>query len=334
MIEDELKSITVENLVGHILSPGDVYWIKANKTKVKLINSGQIIDKKFLEKFSDKKNSLQIHYKFSSSQKQREVIENLFFKLKNEQFEMNNVGYVKRILKGIFPTGATEYSFVDLISIGHKCFYEFDDNATDLLVETDVKLFQRSSILSIYAVILSMMSGYFDYKFLKDIYHICYLFDFSFSQDKMSYYQAEALEKERLKGNGRSFLEGKNGEYEEFIKHPETSYKIVKRKFLKFFSNKQLVNIIKIHHEKIDGSGFPSQNNEEDFIDLERILIFLNESLSYEYSCFEKETGIDYLEKSILNGEGQLYLSPRIEKIIKESLEYIKEDENIELLVG
>lgn len=323
-----MQLLSSSDIQRMVIAPGDIYWPRSLGKRICIARAGQVLDAKFLKKFEDKDISLELEEHFSLPHEQRELIVSKFKLLKEEKLEMNRVALVRDILETIFIEYGREVAFVDLVKIGIDSFYSFDLEVTEALNSIDVRLFQRSAIVGIYAVLLCMTVGYFDYRFLKDVYHISYFFDCYFSIEQVSYYITEALEKERLSGGGKNYLQGRESELENFEKHPEESFRIAKRKFKNFIEHKEMFQIIRMHHEKIDGTGFMSGLNDEDFNDVERILIFLSESLSYKELSFTQEEGKDFLMQNIIAGKGKMYLSPRIAKIIEATFSTLESKES------
>ncbi len=315
----EINSLDIQQM---ILAPGDIFWLRSGGKKIKIARSGQVIDSKIIDKFTGKDFSFELDEYFSLPTSVRETLVSDFNKLKLEKLEMNRVALVKKILGTVFVEYHGQVAFVDFMFIGLESFYNLDTSVTEELANIDVRLFQRSAIFATYAVLLAMSVGYLDYFFLQDIYHVCFFFDCNFSLEQVSYFVLEALEKERQEGQGKSFLQakGKKLDLETFYNHPEESFRLAKKKFKKFINNKEIFQLIRLHHEKIDGSGFGRKLNDEDFTDIERLLIFINESLPFVDVELSADKGKNFLNENLEQGKGKAFLSPRIAKIIEESL--------------
>ena len=307
-----------------ILAPGDIYWLRASGRKIQIARAGQVIDSKIIKKFENKDFEFDLDETFSLPDEVRNTLIDKFQLLKIEKLEMNRVSLAKEIITILFIEHAGKVAFSDLVFIGLESFYKLDVDVTEELTNIDVRIFQRSSVLGIYSVLVAMMTGYLEYEFLQDIYHLCFFFDCYFSLEQVSYYITEALEKERQAGQGKQFLQERAKELENFEKHPEESFGLAKRKYKRFINNKEVFQLIRLHHEKIDGSGFAHGHNDEDFTDIERIIIFLSESMPYGEVDFSKDKGKDFLIRNVVEGKGQMYLSPRIAKILEESLSFFE----------
>lgn len=324
LIGDNLRRITSLDIQQMILAPGDIFWLRASGRKIKIAKAGQVIDSKIIQKFEGRDFEFDLDESFSLPEEVRQSLVEKFKKLKLEKLEMNRVNLVKEIITVLFVDYAGKVAFSDLIFIGLESFYGLDVEVTEELTNIDVRIFQRSSVLGIYSVLVAMITGYFEYEFLQDIYHLCFFFDCYFSLEQVSYYVTEALEKERQSGQGKSYLQEKVKELEDFEKHPEESFKLAKRKYKRFMNNKEVFQLIRLHHEKIDGSGFSNGYNDEDFTDIERIIIFLSESLPFGDLDLDKDKGKDFLMRNIVMGKGEMFLSPRISKILEESLSFFE----------
>ena len=296
-----LKEISYERLRNMRFSPGDVFWVKRGGDPVKLISVGSVLDDKVIAKFEERKIPLLIN-NFCRNENLAQA-EGLFEDLKKAESERKKVAARENILnwfKGIYWKGSADGNLIDLIVIGDRCFYDFDEKISKKMRNNCLLLYKRSSLLSILGVILSLTFGHIDYVFLKDFYHIIYLLDFHFYDSNFSIHMQEALNLERGKtGEGLRFLSKHKGEREEFESHIKKSFDKVFKELKGLFTNKELINLILIHHEKMDGSGIPKKLSEDEMSDLEIIVVLLSHLSPYNDIRYMKNDGKRYLKKAI-----------------------------------
>ncbi len=306
-----------------VIAPGDIFWCREQGRKIKIARFGQVINQKLVGKFAGKKFKFEINEQFLLSVDGRDQLIALFEQLAIEKLEVNRIHLAKEILHIIFVVHHRKVSFLDLMHIGLRVFYQFSPPLTEELADVDIYLFQRSTILGIYSVLLAMSLGHLEFNFLQDVYHVCFLFDCYFTQQQVSYHITEALEIERREGKGKQFLEKFGNDLIDFERHPEESLRVAKRKFKDVFHYPEILQIIRLHHEKIDGLGFSSGLNDEDFSDLERAIIFLSEVLPFKNLIDRAEAGTDFLYNHLAVDKTKHFFSPRLSMILNETLAYL-----------
>ncbi len=168
-----------------------------------------------------------------------------------------------------------------LLEFNKACFDEFfamPSETFEKFQETSYLLCSRALFSGSIAVASAIFEQITDYEFLKDLYNAAFMMDYGFTQGAyFNYFLVQACERERLApGSGLIFLEEKNRPLEEkeaFFDHPRLGKKLCEE-FKDLFTFPEVIDHIRFHHEKSDGSGFPSGHSFSGISRTETILIF------------------------------------------------------------
>jgi len=299
------KEIFCEELGKSRFSLGDLYLLRSSGKKLRLLKFGDIADHKFINKFKEAKGKVVLDRMVNN--KWIDGISNLFLDMQNSRLHVDNEKIRLEILKEfkkIYWEGIAPGSVVDLFIAGERAFYSFDDELTALLQESNSVYYQRSALKGFLAVISALLMGYVDYKFLRDVYHICYLFDYVFfKKHGLTYNITQAQEMERITQDSGFYLlakqfESKN-ELEMFQDHLELGTILASGDCGKYFYNKSIINLINYHHEKIDGSGFARGANHSEVSDIELIIMALGQMISYDFMDLTFDDGKCFFKNMI-----------------------------------
>jgi len=298
-LQDKIRPFKIEDLKGYILYPGDIFWQKKSGP-LKIAHAGDPINPKELEKYLKINQTLKIHWLIN--EKKVEIACKLIQKIKETNFD-----HIKAMERQIlfdwftenFYDDKNESTLLELAIIGHREFYKFEEGFTNKCSETSVELFRRCSVLASLNVFFAIAFGYLDYSFLSDVYHITYLFDYSFEREGYSYNLLQASEFERISGqDGRNLLK-EGSELAIFDQHPYSSKSYAEMDFYQIIENKNLFELIEKHHEKFNGKGFPVGISEQEMSLLECIIIFTAAAIPYEGTEFKQNDGRGYIRKSL-----------------------------------
>ncbi|MCK5074431.1 MAG: hypothetical protein KAQ98_13455 [Bacteriovoracaceae bacterium] len=321
-------------LAKYRFAPGDVYWVKMNGKLVRLLTVGDYIDREFIQKFTSGNMSLMLD------------------RIINEDYLNDGISILEGMRKGrsikerassrtefidwlndVFWSGEKEGSLIDLIILGEKVFFAFEDEFAEKLVSGNTEFFTRSALMGILNVIFAINMGYMDDKLLCDIYNLPFLVDYFMHVDGYAFDLIRALEMERKSsGNGREWLEFKGdkmAEHNMFFEHPDKSARLVLEDCKKYFHSEEMVSLIEKHHERMDGSGFPEGIYESELSDLETLFISVNQAISFKLE-FVFGDGKKYLKNIIAamdEDENEIF-SARIRSVFENIFECSKQQEN------
>ncbi|MCK5883248.1 MAG: hypothetical protein KAG61_06135 [Bacteriovoracaceae bacterium] len=305
--ERTLDTFTKAEYDDEIFSPGIVYWIKGEDKSVKVVDAGDPFDHEQLQKFFKQGATLKIdRYMNIDVVSEGKIYLN---GLKNAKTEVQRLRHRKNLIKWfsiIYWDGARSGNLVDLMKLGTDVFYSFDPYLTERFVATSTPMFKRSGVSSTISVFLAIILGYTDFKMLRDLYHLSYLFDFSFD-GKLSYNAIRASELEReCSGEGVAYLflgDNPGPELDAFIEHPRVSYERAYESFQALFNDPGILRLIKMQHEKVNGKGFPASVKACDLSDIESLVIFINHMIPYEDFEITPIDGMRFLKASLAEYE-------------------------------
>lgn len=304
MGNSDLQPIVADELRQGIFSPGDIYWCKEAGGKVKILSAGDPIDLSSLKKYFDRNALLMIdRYLNLDVLGEAKIYFSGLERAKNEVQRLRQRQNLIRWFSSIFWSGKNACSMVDLMHIGSDVFYRFTPDMTDAFRQVGVNLFKRSGIISSMGVFLALLAGHTDFKFLQDLYHLTYLFDCAFT-DGISFNMNRASELEREQsGEGVAYLflgDNPGPELKQFVSHPAGSLQKAKELFAPVFNNPTMIEYVIIHHEKINGKGFPAGLHADMLSDFEALLILINHMMPYSDILLEKDGGIGLLKSAII----------------------------------
>ena len=326
---EKFDVFSIHDMKKSFFACGDIFWQKNSGKLTKILDAGAIIEKSHLDKFkgktlliervSDVKTIESVVMKFSS-----------FSKALDEQSRIENREKILRWFGGVFWHGNNNASLLDLVKIGEKSFYNFDEKITNELKNTGHTLFIRSSLVASLSSYILLILGYTDPKFLKDIYNLCFIFDYAFDQESFTFTLNKATEAERYApGDGIVQLivgEDSGPELDTFMHHIFSGVQKAKLNLSKFFYDEGIFKLILRHHERINGQGFPYEIKEHEMSEIEQVIIFLNNSITYNTLDFKQNDGVGFFKKTIdyfSENQKTYVLSDKIKYNIKNSLENI-----------
>lgn len=332
----EVYPISIESVMEMIFTPGEIYWKKKSGKLIKVLRAGEAVDVKAVTKFKERKMDLAI--KWMSSTEMVDLVSGHFEQLKNAINELERVELRKKILewfKESYWRADKKANFLDLTQIGEKVFYTFNEEMSEILKGTSQMIFERAALVGTIGVFSALALGHTDFKTLQDIYGLCYLFDFAFDKNSYSFNLNKATELERAApGDGVAFLivgEDTGPELGPFMQHTFRGARLARERCGKFFHSEGILKNITIHHERINGNGFPLRINEDEMSDVEELIIFLNSVIPYRCFNYELNDAKGFFKKIVYESEVfglNESITKRFKKMIIKVMEGIGAEEN------
>ena len=295
------RPVDFAELKDYLFSPANVFLTYSSGKKTKLIKASGVINEEYLKKFNSSKKRIEIETIANiSNVEQFNELFKIYQNAKTEREKIIGRNSILTLFSSIYWKGANGGSLLDLVISCEKSFLKFDMDAIEELRNFGEDFFIRSSLMASLGLVLCMSLGYLDKIFLEDVYHLFFVLDYGLNNN-ISYNITEALKKDRLQvGAGKSFLSSNSNRIEMslFNKHPLLGVKKSLNKFAVFFNQKDILNFIKIHHERICGQGFPMGIGQDEMNDLEQVIVFLSHLVPIKEYDFSRTDGQGYLKET------------------------------------
>ncbi|MBD66117.1 MAG: hypothetical protein CME62_12975 [Halobacteriovoraceae bacterium] len=312
LVEKPLQDLPVQTIArSHI-----IHLFHQNKKAMLLLRAGDYIDQEFINHFHQKGLTTIFELPVVSNESIVKY-ENIFLDLKKAQTEDDKYAARDQFIKHIVAENYdnSQASILDLVIACFNEFYSLPEMVIHKYQENSVDLYSRTLLMSTISVLAAATNNYLDYKFLKDFYNTCFLMDFGLvDYSEISYRLVMACEAERSKPNsGFEVLDKYRAHDSErfvFRHHPKISYDFAKEHNKHFF-NPDLVEMIKYHHEKYDGSGFPKGIHYSALSDFETLLTFCDYMIPFQEHHFTKGDG----KKVIFDYFIQLYKEQNLKSL-------------------
>lgn len=285
-----------------------IYLKNQKESKPILIKkAGSYLDKDFIEKIKSQKEKY-----YETKIYSEENVDVLFQSLK--KFESSFLLFEKQEVKNNFTLWLDEkkYSLVEWSLAFERTFSKVPEKLVQDFSKVSEKLYLHSKFTAMLSSLSAILLGYDDPKLIQDIYHVGFFLDSGFLHKDFSYFVLESCEHERLSpGSANQYFErvmASKKERDLFLNHPIYSFNQAMM-YQEIFYNIDLIEIIKSHHERPMGEGFPlgiphhHQTKIESLISLSsRFLSYLDLDLSKREGMFLKASTL----RSKSNEEPQL----------------------------
>lgn len=273
--QSEIRKISINDLkIGKICPGYIIYFFKSKPDPVIFVQAGDPITKEIIQRLEKKKlKTLDICEVYNRDRKDRLV--KLLNELKVLKFEEERAFHAQEIIKEVLDCSfyEKEGNLLELIISFQEVFYSFPEDLTESFFDMSTEDYVRNSEVAFFASFMTLVMGYYDFKWVQDIYNLSFILDISLMQD-FSYHMRLAKELEIQKAkSGIDLLNNISpDEVSKFEIHPEQSFEFAKN-IGNVFHTKNLLENIKNQHERADGSGFDNKKQNELF-DWEILLSF------------------------------------------------------------
>jgi hypothetical protein len=272
--------LILKNLRGHVLSPGNIFWIQKSGAKVSIAKKSDFLNYQLIEKLFKADHQLIIEDPISL-----EVQDEFLTLTKAHSSELlfkEKLKYQKRILD-LFDQHKLNQSEVSQLT--WLAWSAIDAESIKTLIDFDLDFFKRSLNVATGIVFCAIMLGYYKDEFLKNLFN-------SSLKELMS------MEKIELMDSMKAELDG-------YRKNDSLSDEA------KFFFKKAYPKTMSWAAERYDGSGVNSFNLKE-MSDLEIVMVSLERHYSY------KEVECDSIFEEIKNGKFKC--NEKILSVLRKSL--------------
>jgi hypothetical protein len=304
-----LVPINFSGLDSFPFATGDFYFCKKYGRPIKILKAGERIQNSLIERFENNESSVRLDNLAHNSQ--INVVMKYFGRLQKAQTDEKKAlqrGIILKWFRSNFWVSNSEAQLIDLAIICYKVFCKFDNyQITDIFLNSSEE-YKKTILSSSFAVMFGLGAGIVDFNILRDLYHTCFLLDYSLTRNPLDLKVHKAMKLEKIgAGRGLKSLEENSVNYKSFLLHPRQGVKECSKKFSHMFNYPNLLNLIERHHERPKGGGFPKGLNESNLGDLEAIIIFADNFLGdFE---FKKSDGRNFLRNIFDDKRSKTYLS-------------------------
>lgn len=295
--KEELAIIAMKDLKIGSISHVHLFFIPASgKSAFLILRAGDYIDQEFVDKYTHKGMS-SFHALEVAKTEEISLYRSLFASLKNTMNEKERLRFSQNILKQ-FGTDFWKDSQVSILSYSLTCFeqfYNLPDNVVEKYKNTSLTLYSRAMISASMSIITCFAHRITDLAFIKDLYNAIFALDYGLlEEESFSYAVISACEAERnAPGTGIVKLQSINRSAAEitfFRNHPTKSAEFIET-MKDRFQNPEVIDIIRYHHEKGDGSGFPNEISYSGISDIETFQMFCDYIVPFNEHIYKKGDG-------------------------------------------
>ncbi|MFT6633102.1 MAG: hypothetical protein ACJAS4_003071 [Bacteriovoracaceae bacterium] len=305
---EELTTIKLSEIPTQTVSRAHYFHLlPSNKKAVLLLRAGDFVETAFVDKYIGK--GLESIYQLEIiNEDDLNFYKSKWASLKNARTQKDQFLIRDEIMGQLAQDfwASKEKSFLSFVIACFEEFYIYPPKVLDKYQEVSMILYTRALLISSVSCAVSLSNNYVDYHFIKDFYNTSFIMDFGLIEfGTFNFMMSMACESERNKpGSGLLLLENKGRskiEIQAYKEHPNVSYRAVSE-YKSLFTYPEVLENIKMHHEKYDGSGFPNGYYYTAMSDTETLLTFCDYMIPFEEHIFSK-------------GDGHQILSQYFEKI-------------------
>ena len=302
--QNDLTTISITKLKIDSVSPAHLF-LPAGRRFFLVLRAGDYIDQEFLEKYQDRG----VESFFALEIANQECIKkynDLWSSLASKKLEHQRIEFKEQLFLNLCQDYWKEGASQDFLSFVISCNQTFSNIETIVINEiqsTSHILYSRALLSSAHGLIGAMANGLHEFNFLQDIYNLCFLLDYGLVTNNFTYALLQACEFERNNpaSNKETLKKILNdpGDRDFFFDHPHVSAELA-QSFEDKFNYPELIESIRLHHEKVDGSGFPDGIHYSAISSWDAILHYADFSSPFEETIFKRADGNKILKESLL----------------------------------
>lgn len=302
--KEDLKSINLSEIKINTISRSYLIYLPPNEKNAFIISrAGDFVEQELIDKYRSR--GLTSLYELQiANPKEIEAYKSLFIKLESLKSEKDKQIQIQAIAKkfGQDYWIESDKSFLSFALVCFEHFYMLEPKVVEKMQQTSMTLYSRAILGAAISVMNCFIHRICDPYFIKDLYNAVFIMDYGLVEsDEFSYSLSNACETERNNpGQGLIYLkENKRSEKEisSFINHSLKSAEYAEN-FRDRFFNPEVIDIIKYHHEKTDGTGFPLGISYSAISDMETFFMFSDYMVPFGEHRFQKDDGRFIIKKS------------------------------------
>lgn len=174
--------LNLDNLMEHKFLCGDIFWQKKSGKKILISTAGEFLDFNFVQKLLSKNESIGIQENFDRTMIHE--LEKILIELKNCEVESEKLCVRAKFLN--FINLNSKESHLLLTGAMFNTFYEQAKEIEKIYLTNNSELLTRLVSVASITVSEALLSGYLDFKILKDIYNTVLISDVYLAQVKVN----------------------------------------------------------------------------------------------------------------------------------------------------
>lgn len=300
---DQLELVRLSEIVENSISSGHLFTFVKERPFL-LLRAGDFVDQDFLEKYQARGVESLYILKVSSEQDLRKF-KSLFTKFKTSKTELEKRRVKDELIK-VFADDFWKHSDKSFLSFVQACFeqfYNLPEEVVTSLQDSSTTLYSRALLSSSLSVMNCVIHSIHDLNFVSDVYNAAFLMDCSLGmKEDFSYFLKVACEKERsVPGDGIAFLRNRSDldELIKFQEHPNLSADLA-TKYSESFFNPEVSELIRFHHERADGTGFPNGYKYSAIAESDTLLMFGDYVTPFEEHIFKSSDGKEIVKENFM----------------------------------
>lgn len=252
----QLQAIPLTDLLILGPLPAYLFFVPQNSSAhpILLKRPLDIVDAEFVNKYKTR-NVTELMLYPVTNQENIKYIKDFWQRYRSENDEGKILVLREEFLEWFFKIcweGQSSGSLVDFAIAFFQELSLFEPQDIFRFYNCDVNEFKKNMLQSALHVIFSLALGYVDYKFLSDVYHVSWLFDYGFLNENFTFDLAKAKREENASLNQGYFYLSREGlsleELDAFVAHPLKGAEMASRDFKKIFHYIETLNLIESHH--------------------------------------------------------------------------------------
>ncbi len=298
---DLLEQINLNDLKVNTISRGHLFHlIGKNKKPFLLLRAGDFIDQSFISKYQDKGLNTIHRLKLAD-----DIIINEYKNIFKEMLFSKNQDSLFTLRDKIFIAISQDFlikqnkSFLNYTIACYECCFLLPHEIIELYHSRSMVLYTRAILSSAISTLVLLANGHVDFVFIKEFYNTAFTIDIGLLlKGQTSYHLIKACEVERNNpGEGLEYLKRNSlSDQKIFNEHPLKGYERL-MEYSELFIYPEIIENIKYHHEKFDGSGFPEGYYYSVLSETETMLTFCDYIVPFEEFIFHEKDGIEILSQ-------------------------------------
>ncbi|EPZ51902.1 hypothetical protein M902_1886 [Bacteriovorax sp. BAL6_X] len=176
-------NLSLQQIKNNPLLKGELYWSRPSGRRLLIGRAGEFVNLELVEKLSQQND--QFFQKIIIDEERVSKVVDHFMDLQKAQLEEVKLRYRNLILVDFYRAlkDSEKSSTLDFVFICHETFYEFNNeniNLEEQFIKTSAITFKKAQVIASSVVYLSLVSGYLDFKFLKEVFNTILLTYYSY----------------------------------------------------------------------------------------------------------------------------------------------------------